>query len=494
MSPRSVTAPALALTLLSGTFLSACGAPTPSPHNEPPPITIASGETVTVRAPSPNAVASVRTAPLDLVEDDGQLLLHVDVAALRRSLLFDAAKQLIELEERKLRTAQQACGFDFLDAVDDLAVSMHSIDYEVPLVIVKMNVPAHQIMACFKHVWPRGSAQRIGDYMAWRERSSRRSLIGLAADDLVFIGAPSEVKAALQRRDTLGCPATNMRKRLDQLARGPFAIAAETTYYELASLDAYATLEGQTLTVAGTATFQDRRQRTGLQYAERAAAELSEAQQEISNELGKLIGERHPLLDQIAQMRITREGATLNASLTLNVKPSMVKGFNDLIARQQRSRLSSEAKHTIHAIARGATAAFEREVVDLHANPLNSGNTLPHQLCKSAIDVPAVIPRGVTYQPDASRDFNTGTRNEGWRCLKFALTQPHRYQYAYRQGGNYKGPARGGPNPGPNGFEASAEGDLDGDGITSLFTIVGTVDAQTGRLRKAPIFISDEFE
>jgi hypothetical protein len=35
----------------------------------------------------------------------------------------------------------------------------------------------------------------------------------------------------------------------------------------------------------------------------------------------------------------------------------------------------------------------------------------------------------------------------------------------YRIGGNYKGPARGDPDPGPNGFEVSAEGDLDGDGV-----------------------------
>ena len=55
--------------------------------------------------------------------------------------------------------------------------------------------------------------------------------------------------------------------------------------------------------------------------------------------------------------------------------------------------------------------------------------------------------------------------------------------------------ARGGPDPGPNGFEVSAEGDLNGDGVTSLFTRVGVVDPQSGTVRVAPqIFVDRELE
>jgi hypothetical protein len=77
--------------------------------------------------------------------------------------------------------------------------------------------------------------------------------------------------------------------------------------------------------------------------------------------------------------------------------------------------------------------------------------------------------------------------------LRFEVEDPIHYQYEYRVGGNYKGPARGGPDPGPNGYEVSAEGDLDGDGKTSLFTLVGRVE--NGDLRRATeIFVADEFE
>jgi hypothetical protein len=72
---------------------------------------------------------------------------------------------------------------------------------------------------------------------------------------------------------------------------------------------------------------------------------------------------------------------------------------------------------------------------------------------------------------------------------------PHYYQYEYRTGGPYKGPSRGGPDPGPDGFEVSAEGDLDGDGVTSLFTMTGKVDSATKSVRLATeLFVADETE
>jgi hypothetical protein len=52
----------------------------------------------------------------------------------------------------------------------------------------------------------------------------------------------------------------------------------------------------------------------------------------------------------------------------------------------------------------------------------------------------------------------------------------------------------GGPDPGPNGFEAWAIGDLDGDGVTSLFTRTGKIDA-SGNLNVDPtVFIHNESE
>jgi hypothetical protein len=74
------------------------------------------------------------------------------------------------------------------------------------------------------------------------------------------------------------------------------------------------------------------------------------------------------------------------------------------------------------------------------------------------------------------------------------MTEPMYFQYDYRAGHGYKGPARGGPNPGPKGFEVSAEGDLDGDGKTSLYTLTGKVGADGQVHLDNEMFVADEGE
>jgi hypothetical protein len=155
---------------------------------------------------------------------------------------------------------------------------------------------------------------------------------------------------------------------------------------------------------------------------------------------------------------------------------------------------TAEAKGSVFAIARGAQQAFEREGSD--AASLNAAGAPIHRLCESAQAVPATVPKGAKYQPSSEkgRDYETGSPLAGWKCLKFSMVGPQFYQYDYRRGGGYKGPGRGGPNPGKDGFEISAEGDLDGDGKTSLFTITGAVDRKTNSVKLGKLFIADEFE
>ena len=179
-----------------------------------------------------------------------------------------------------------------------------------------------------------------------------------------------------------------------------------------------------------------------------------------------------------------RVHATMHDVATLGIVSAlMIYGVRRYLVASK----TAEAKNTVAAITRGAVAAYERE----HAGSSR------HRLCASAEPVPAIVPPGQRYQPSArpDEDFQRGDPTQGWPCLKFGLTQPHYYRYAYRQGSGYLGPARGGPDPGPNGFEASAEGDLDGDGVTSLFTMTGRVDPKTGELTvDTQVFIDAELE
>ncbi len=111
-------------------------------------------------------------------------------------------------------------------------------------------------------------------------------------------------------------------------------------------------------------------------------------------------------------------------------------------------------------------------------------------LCGSAVPVPAIIPAGTGYTPAIleGMDFHTGDEQNGWVCLGFVPVGGIHCRYRYQMGSDYAGPLFGGPDPGPGGFEVTAEGDTNGDIITSMFSIAGTLDPQTGTITLSSMF------
>jgi hypothetical protein len=150
-----------------------------------------------------------------------------------------------------------------------------------------------------------------------------------------------------------------------------------------------------------------------------------------------------------------------------------------VVAQQRRHAFvrskSTEAQNTLRVLERRMVHSF-----DIDEN---------HRLCPSAPPVPERVPSGENHFPRAE-DY----QHPGWSCLEFSMTTPQWYQYEVRVGGPYKGPARGGYDPGPNGYEISAEGDLDGDGKTSLFTVVGQIGPNNTVRTGSEMLYSDEFE
>jgi len=144
------------------------------------------------------------------------------------------------------------------------------------------------------------------------------------------------------------------------------------------------------------------------------------------------------------------------------------------------------AETLVGSLRRGAMGAFER------SDSTHGDQPKSRRLCGSAVPVPKAVPRGKKYMPSTKdgEDFNTGDATTGWECLRFGLREPMSYQLTYVVGGPYKGPPEGGPDPGANGFEVAAEGDLDGDGIHSLVTWTGTVDQSKGVvMAQAPFLV-----
>lgn len=168
------------------------------------------------------------------------------------------------------------------------------------------------------------------------------------------------------------------------------------------------------------------------------------------------------------------------------------------VRRYLASAKTSEAKNTVGAIARGAKQSFERETAasELLAGGTNS-TTANHALCGNSTVVPTTVPAGTKYQPNtaAGQDYDSGDAVSGWKCLRFAMSQAHYYQYCYSKGGagNCTVPTGGATPAAGEFFAAFAIGDLDGDGAVSGFELQGGIE--NGEMRVATqIAVFDEYE
>jgi type IV pilus assembly protein PilA len=143
----------------------------------------------------------------------------------------------------------------------------------------------------------------------------------------------------------------------------------------------------------------------------------------------------------------------------------------DPVSAYTRRAKTSEAKSTLGAIARAVVAAYEREAVSDDPSA-----AAVHKLPPSAPRVPAEVPKGKKYQSTPA-DW----AHPGWKEIKFEMTQPQYFSYELVVA------------PDGKSFEARAIGDLDGDGVTSLFAMQGKVEDGMVRLATS-LRIENEME
>jgi type IV pilus assembly protein PilA len=134
---------------------------------------------------------------------------------------------------------------------------------------------------------------------------------------------------------------------------------------------------------------------------------------------------------------------------------------------------TAEARNSLGQIGKDAQTAFEKD--SMAGAVLGAGGTsaVTRALCQSATaTVPAAIGsvQGKKYQPDPTigKDWNTNVAtNVGFACLKFSMSSPQFYMYNYTSDSTAttQGTA----------FTATANGDLDGNGTLSTFTLLGSV-------------------
>jgi type IV pilus assembly protein PilA len=131
---------------------------------------------------------------------------------------------------------------------------------------------------------------------------------------------------------------------------------------------------------------------------------------------------------------------------------------------------TAEARSSLGAMAAGEAAAYERESMASTVLAVKTSATMSRRMCLSAsTTVPSVITsvQGKKYQSTV-KEWNVDEAGDsGFACLKFDVEVPQYYMYSYSVTGS-------GYNIGDS-FTGAAQGDLNGDGVLSLFQLTGAV-------------------
>ncbi len=146
---------------------------------------------------------------------------------------------------------------------------------------------------------------------------------------------------------------------------------------------------------------------------------------------------------------------------------------------------TAEARNALGAIGKNAVAALEIEHITPGVLAPGGETGITRHLCATASQpVPAAATsiQGKKYQSnsasgaDWNKDTTDAARGTGFACLKYEMNSPQFFMYNYTSDGTA---AIVGTT-----MSATAVGDLDGNGTTSLFQLDGTVS--NGVLRLAP--------
>src|SRR5215471_15670412 len=129
---------------------------------------------------------------------------------------------------------------------------------------------------------------------------------------------------------------------------------------------------------------------------------------------------------------------------------------------------TTEVRNSIGQMAKHATAAYERESMPGAVLDPGKTATVSNNLCTSAsASVPAdkASIKASKYQSKAEEwSADMKDSGKGFGCLRFSISDPQYYMYSYTG------------EAGPSGtFTARGQGDLNGDGNLSDFTLSGAV-------------------
>jgi len=433
-----------------------------------------------------SATATPKAASaMELTVASPEVVLRLDGEALRALPGYVAAVGLLVSGDETLTALPDKCGFSPFEIVDELVLTMAGFEAQLPLIVAQLNVPPKRALACLAKVAKKTKTATLRQRRAMRFGPDYRKTVALELNGLLVMGRMKDVEEALDRYDApTRPPQHHLVSQIQTVPDALVVVAAEPKRIPVTRGFGVIAGQGAQLRLHATATMKQDRGTSAQRNAIRLEDLLQRGARTLSVELTKLLDglpRAKRLLKQVKGIKVSRDGATVRAEADLLLFDGVDRLLRQATSRHVMRRMTDEARNQLHAMARA-----------VGSRRANTG-----KLCGSAPSVPRQVPKASKYRPrtGSGQDFQSGDANRGWKCLGFELRFAHRYRYSYNLAGNFKGPSRGGPNPGQGGFEVAAEGDLDGDGKTSLFTLTGNVDPATGQVSTAStIFAIDELE
>jgi len=147
---------------------------------------------------------------------------------------------------------------------------------------------------------------------------------------------------------------------------------------------------------------------------------------------------------------------------------------------------TAEARNSLGQIGKDAVTSYEKESMAGSVLGQATSTDILRAMCgKATKPVPekADSIKGKKYQSSSEKgkDWNVdAASNSGFSCLKFMMNDPQYYMYDYQVSG---------ASADGDTFTATAQGDLNGDGVLSTFTMAGKI--QNGALNIAPNISED---
>jgi type IV pilus assembly protein PilA len=139
---------------------------------------------------------------------------------------------------------------------------------------------------------------------------------------------------------------------------------------------------------------------------------------------------------------------------------------------------TTEARNSLGQIAKDSATAYEQEAMSAAILVAGSSTSIVRRVCSTGSSI--YVPGGASpaagsvqsskYQSQKS-DWSAAadvSANVGWPCVKFEIDQPQYFIYGYKGSGT---------GSAGSSFVATANGDLNGDGTLSTFSIQGSVNS-----------------